>query len=92
MCCISGLLVMPFVVADLMCAGSGSVALRVRLISATFVVCGIATLLQTTFGLRFSSFFRLKCFFALRVFAPSYFAGDKLPRKLLMPSASEYID
>uniref|UniRef100_A0A9J2Q431 Solute carrier family 23 member 2 n=1 Tax=Ascaris lumbricoides TaxID=6252 RepID=A0A9J2Q431_ASCLU len=52
MCCISGLLVMPFVVADLMCAGSGSVALRVRLISATFVVCGIATLLQTTFGLR----------------------------------------
>uniref|UniRef100_A0A915BL48 C-type lectin domain-containing protein n=1 Tax=Parascaris univalens TaxID=6257 RepID=A0A915BL48_PARUN len=52
MCCISGLLVMPFVVADLMCAGSGSVALRVRLISTAFVVCGIATLLQTTLGLR----------------------------------------
>ncbi|VDM24568.1 unnamed protein product [Toxocara canis] len=52
MCGISGLLVMPFVVADLMCAGSSSVTLRVRLISTTFVVSGIATVLQTTLGLR----------------------------------------
>ncbi|GMR48917.1 hypothetical protein PMAYCL1PPCAC_19112, partial [Pristionchus mayeri] len=52
--CISGLLVFPFLVSNLVCAGDATIALRVQLISATFVACGIATLLQTTLGLRLS--------------------------------------
>ncbi|KAF8372313.1 hypothetical protein PRIPAC_78742 [Pristionchus pacificus] len=52
--CISGLLVFPFLVSQLACAGDQTIALRVQLISATFVACGIATLLQTTLGLRLS--------------------------------------
>ncbi|CAJ0582702.1 unnamed protein product, partial [Mesorhabditis spiculigera] len=52
--CISGLLVLPFLVSDLACAGDRTIELRVKLISSTFVASGIATLLQTTFGLRLS--------------------------------------
>lgn len=54
MLCLSGLLVVPFLVSDVACAGSASTELRVQLIAATFVTCGIATLLQTTLGVRLS--------------------------------------
>ncbi|VDM55478.1 unnamed protein product [Angiostrongylus costaricensis] len=52
MLCLSGLLVFPFLVAEAVCAGDATVHLRVQLIAATFVSCGFATILQTTFGLR----------------------------------------
>ncbi|CAI5448240.1 unnamed protein product [Caenorhabditis angaria] len=54
MICISGLLVIPYYVANMVCAGPETLALRVQLIAATFVTSGIATLLQTTFGMRLS--------------------------------------
>uniref|UniRef100_A0A1I7SZK2 Sulfate_transp domain-containing protein n=1 Tax=Caenorhabditis tropicalis TaxID=1561998 RepID=A0A1I7SZK2_9PELO len=54
MLCMSGLLVYPFLISNCACAGIAAVQLRVQLISATFVSCGIATILQTTFGLRLS--------------------------------------
>ncbi|CAI4225929.1 unnamed protein product [Auanema sp. JU1783] len=50
--CISGLLVIPFLVSNIACAGDQTIALRVKLIAATFVTSGIATIIQTTFGLR----------------------------------------
>ena len=46
MLCLSGLLVCPFLVADVACAGSASTELRVQLIAATFVTAGLATLIQ----------------------------------------------
>ncbi|KHJ99104.1 hypothetical protein OESDEN_00897 [Oesophagostomum dentatum] len=52
MLCLSGLLVYPFIVSEAVCAGDATVQLRVQLIAATFVSCGIATIIQTTFGLR----------------------------------------
>ncbi|KJH42358.1 putative permease [Dictyocaulus viviparus] len=52
MLCLSGLLVFPFIVSEVVCAGNATVELRVQLIASTFVSCGIATILQTTFGLR----------------------------------------
>ncbi|GMT26120.1 hypothetical protein PFISCL1PPCAC_17417, partial [Pristionchus fissidentatus] len=52
--CLSALLVYPFLVSQLACAGDATIALRVQLIATTFVACGIATLLQTSFGLRLS--------------------------------------
>ncbi|KAH7719788.1 Protein Y59E9AL.4 [Aphelenchoides avenae] len=52
MVCISGVLVMPFIIANLSCAGSATIAIRVKLISTTLVITGISTLLQTTLGLR----------------------------------------
>ncbi|CAI5448263.1 unnamed protein product [Caenorhabditis angaria] len=54
MICLSTLLVVPYFVANMLCAGDYSVVLRVQLIAATFVVSGIATILQSTFGLRLS--------------------------------------
>lgn len=67
MLCLSGLLVVPFLTADVACAGSATTELRVQLIAATFVTSGLATIvqaslipsvltppLQTTFGLRLS--------------------------------------
>uniref|UniRef100_A0A1I7XRC4 Sulfate_transp domain-containing protein n=1 Tax=Heterorhabditis bacteriophora TaxID=37862 RepID=A0A1I7XRC4_HETBA len=54
MLCLSGLLVYPFLVSEAVCAGDATVGLRVQLIAATFVSCGIATVIQTTFGLRLS--------------------------------------
>ncbi|CAD6195111.1 unnamed protein product [Caenorhabditis auriculariae] len=55
MLCISSLLVYPLIVSDVVCAGAAAVQLRVQLIAATFVTCGLATILQTTFGLRLST-------------------------------------
>ncbi|VDL75001.1 unnamed protein product [Nippostrongylus brasiliensis] len=52
MLCLSGLLVVPFLLSNFVCAGSATIELRVRLIAASFVSSGIATILQTTFGLR----------------------------------------
>ncbi|KAI6215689.1 Solute carrier family 23 member 2 [Aphelenchoides besseyi] len=52
MVCISGILVIPHLVAEVACAGAATIALRVQLISTTLVVTGITTLIQTTFGLR----------------------------------------
>ncbi|CAD5218850.1 unnamed protein product [Bursaphelenchus okinawaensis] len=52
MVCISGILVIPHLVAEVACAGLSTIALRVQLISTTLVVTGITTLIQTTLGLR----------------------------------------
>uniref|UniRef100_A0A1I7ZKV3 Solute carrier family 23 member 2 n=1 Tax=Steinernema glaseri TaxID=37863 RepID=A0A1I7ZKV3_9BILA len=52
MVCISGLLVVPYIVAEKACAGDGELALRATLISTTFVVTGVGTILQSTLGLR----------------------------------------
>uniref|UniRef100_A0A0N5C264 Sulfate_transp domain-containing protein n=1 Tax=Strongyloides papillosus TaxID=174720 RepID=A0A0N5C264_STREA len=49
---ITGLLVMPYLVTSLICAGSNTMAVRVKLMSSTLVSAGIATIIQTTFGLR----------------------------------------
>ncbi len=49
---LSGLLVTPFFISGALCAGTATTAIRVKLISTTFVVSGAATILQTTFGLR----------------------------------------
>uniref|UniRef100_A0A8R1I369 Uncharacterized protein n=1 Tax=Caenorhabditis japonica TaxID=281687 RepID=A0A8R1I369_CAEJA len=54
MICLSSLLVIPYVVSDMLCAGEQAIQIRVQLISATFVTSGIATILQTTFGMRLS--------------------------------------
>ncbi|KHJ84398.1 hypothetical protein OESDEN_15890 [Oesophagostomum dentatum] len=48
----SALLVVPFLQSNVVCAGSATIALRVQLIAASFFISGIATILQTTFGLR----------------------------------------
>ncbi|CAL2041285.1 unnamed protein product [Caenorhabditis brenneri] len=50
--CISALLVTPYLLSNMLCAGVETIAIRVQLIAATFVTTGIATILQTTFGLR----------------------------------------
>jgi hypothetical protein len=49
----SSILVAPFQVSQLVCAGSATAVIRVQLISATFVVCGLATILQCLLGLRY---------------------------------------
>lgn len=49
---ITGLLVMPYLVASLICAGSDTMTIRVKLMSSTLVTAGISTIIQTTFGLR----------------------------------------
>ncbi|CAJ0933292.1 unnamed protein product, partial [Mesorhabditis belari] len=52
MVALSGYLIFPYLVADTVCAGSAAAGLRVNLIAATFVSGGIATFIQSTFGLR----------------------------------------
>ncbi|EGT36397.1 hypothetical protein CAEBREN_12868 [Caenorhabditis brenneri] len=54
MICLSALLVVPYIMSDMLCAGEKALEIRVQLISATFVTSGIATILQTTFGMRLS--------------------------------------
>ncbi|CAB3409965.1 unnamed protein product [Caenorhabditis bovis] len=54
MICLSALLVVPYYVSTMVCAGDQAIELRVQLISATFFTSGIATILQTTFGMRLS--------------------------------------
>lgn len=54
MVCTSSLLIYPILLSDIVCAGQDTVSLRVQLIAATFVACGIATILQTTLGIRYS--------------------------------------
>ncbi|KAH7708624.1 xanthine/uracil permease [Aphelenchoides avenae] len=50
--CTDGALSTPFIVATLACAGAATMDIRSRLISTTFFVTGISTLLQSTIGLR----------------------------------------
>uniref|UniRef100_A0A1I7UNL8 Solute carrier family 23 member 2 n=1 Tax=Caenorhabditis tropicalis TaxID=1561998 RepID=A0A1I7UNL8_9PELO len=50
--CISALLVTPYLLSNMLCAGAETIAIRVQLIAATFITTGIATILQSTFGLR----------------------------------------
>ncbi|CAI2351406.1 unnamed protein product [Caenorhabditis sp. 36 PRJEB53466] len=52
MICLSMLLVIPFLISEMVCPGDKETEIRVHLISASFVTSGIATLLQTTFGMR----------------------------------------
>lgn len=49
---VSVLVSIPFLISDLVCPAQDLNKLRVRLISATFFVCGIATILQTLVGFR----------------------------------------
>ena len=52
MICMSGILTVPYLVSEVACAGAYTTALRIQLISSTFVVTGFTTLLQTVVGLR----------------------------------------
>ncbi|PAV78906.1 hypothetical protein WR25_01899 [Diploscapter pachys] len=49
---LSGILVVPFLVSSTICPGADIIDMRVKLIAGTFVSSGIATIVQTTFGLR----------------------------------------
>uniref|UniRef100_A0A183C233 Solute carrier family 23 member 2 n=1 Tax=Globodera pallida TaxID=36090 RepID=A0A183C233_GLOPA len=49
---VSVLVSIPFLISDEVCPGRDRDQLRVRLIAATFVTCGIGTILQTAFGMR----------------------------------------
>lgn len=59
MVCVSALLTIPFILSNELCAGRDVYTLRVLLISSTFVVSGISTIIQTMFGTRFF-FFKLR--------------------------------
>ncbi|TMS38496.1 hypothetical protein L596_005211 [Steinernema carpocapsae] len=52
MVCVSGLLVAPYIISEKVCAGQAELGLRATLISTTFVASGVATIIQSTFGLR----------------------------------------
>ncbi|KAI1728588.1 permease family domain-containing protein [Ditylenchus destructor] len=49
---VSVLVSIPFIISDEVCPGRDLNQLRVRLISCTFVVCGIATIIQSSLGMR----------------------------------------
>lgn len=52
---LSGMLVIGYLVSDFVCSsGEAKVELRARLISATIIISGFITFVQTTFGLRLS--------------------------------------
>ncbi len=53
MVCVSALLVIPFLISEVICAGDAISIIRVRLISTTFVVSGISTIIQSTIGARY---------------------------------------
>ncbi|KHN81855.1 Solute carrier family 23 member 1 [Toxocara canis] len=52
MVCVSALLTIPFILSNELCPGRDVYNLRVKLISSTFVVSGISTIIQTMFGMR----------------------------------------
>ncbi|MCP9264869.1 Solute carrier family 23 member 2 [Dirofilaria immitis] len=52
MVCVSALLTIPFILSNELCAGRDVYTLRVLLISSTFVVSGISTIIQTMLGTR----------------------------------------
>ncbi|XGW03623.1 hypothetical protein V3C99_015086 [Haemonchus contortus] len=52
MVCVSALLTVPFLVTDSLCAGDSSAKLLNELISSTFVVSGLSTIIQTMVGMR----------------------------------------
>uniref|UniRef100_A0A7E4ULX2 Solute carrier family 23 member 2 n=1 Tax=Panagrellus redivivus TaxID=6233 RepID=A0A7E4ULX2_PANRE len=86
MICISGVLVLPYLVSEIACAGVHTIALRVKLISATFVVTGITTVLQTVFGLRLAilqgpSF----------AFLPPLYAFANLPEMRCKATMNDYV-
>uniref|UniRef100_A0A914EBD5 Uncharacterized protein n=1 Tax=Acrobeloides nanus TaxID=290746 RepID=A0A914EBD5_9BILA len=55
MVCMAGLIVTPYVVSELVCAGDKTSELRAKLISTAFVITGIATILQSFLGLRLAN-------------------------------------
>lgn len=59
MVCVSALLTIPFILSNELCAGRDVYTVRILLISSTFVVSGISTIVQTMFGTRFF-FFKLR--------------------------------
>ncbi|OZC09711.1 putative permease [Onchocerca flexuosa] len=52
MVCVSALLTIPFILSNELCAGRDVYTLRVLLISSTFVVSGLSTIIQTMLGTR----------------------------------------
>ncbi|MFH4975996.1 hypothetical protein AB6A40_002705 [Gnathostoma spinigerum] len=52
MVCVSALLTIPFILSSELCPGRDIYDLRVKLISSTFVVSGLSTILQTMLGMR----------------------------------------
>uniref|UniRef100_A0A915BUA5 Uncharacterized protein n=1 Tax=Parascaris univalens TaxID=6257 RepID=A0A915BUA5_PARUN len=52
MVCVSALLTIPFILSNELCPGRDVYDLRVKLISSTFVVSGISTIIQTMLGMR----------------------------------------
>uniref|UniRef100_A0A914DXM9 Uncharacterized protein n=1 Tax=Acrobeloides nanus TaxID=290746 RepID=A0A914DXM9_9BILA len=55
MVAIPSMFVPPYVLSELVCAGTAKVELRVRLLSTQFVATGISTILQTTLGIRLAN-------------------------------------
>ncbi|VDN58878.1 unnamed protein product [Dracunculus medinensis] len=52
MVCVSALLTIPLILSNELCPGKDLYDIRVKLISSTFVVSGISTIIQTLFGTR----------------------------------------
>ncbi|KAK6748106.1 hypothetical protein RB195_000995 [Necator americanus] len=86
MLCISGLLIVPFLQSNLVCAGSATIELRVRLIAASFFTSGIATILQTTFGMRLCILHGPSF-----SFLPPLFAFAAMPQNRCLANSSTYV-
>lgn len=65
MVCVSALLTIPLILSNELCPGKDLYDIRVKLISSTFVVSGISTIIQTLFGTRFLFFVKLKTLWGL---------------------------
>uniref|UniRef100_A0A914CFK2 Uncharacterized protein n=1 Tax=Acrobeloides nanus TaxID=290746 RepID=A0A914CFK2_9BILA len=55
MVAMAGLFVTPYIVSETACAGMHTTELRTKLISTAFVITGIATILQSTLGIRLAN-------------------------------------
>ncbi|VDD97261.1 unnamed protein product [Enterobius vermicularis] len=62
MVCVSALLTIPFIISNELCPGKDLYYFRVKLISSTFIVSGISTIIQTALGMRHVSAFNLDSF------------------------------
>uniref|UniRef100_A0A915CZP6 Uncharacterized protein n=1 Tax=Ditylenchus dipsaci TaxID=166011 RepID=A0A915CZP6_9BILA len=84
---VSVLVSIPFLISDEVCPGQDLNSLRVRLISGTFVVCGLATIVQTSLGMRlallqgvaFAYIPSIRAFMSLPEFKCNATANDYVP-------------
>ncbi|KAI6213178.1 hypothetical protein M3Y94_00119700 [Aphelenchoides besseyi] len=86
MVCVSALLVIPFLLSDMLCAGQQVNMLRVQLISSTFVASGIGTIIQTSLGMRLA-LLQGTAF----AYVPSVQAFMNLPSNLCNATSSDFV-